>query len=172
MIILNDQGLGPYVPAIDKLYRDCFDGLRFSESDRAEIRSILNAGEEKALISHAAIKQERYGFVKDPSATTWILGYVCTNGAFRGRGYARSCLVELFETLRLRAHPWIMVLNCKRHVVRFYEKCGFETIAEKASYDRNGKISVDDDPVMAKCSAPELMSSIERNAVLHLGEEF
>jgi GNAT superfamily N-acetyltransferase len=173
MIILNDEGVAPFIPAIDDLYRSCFDGLRFSESDPAEVRS-LRLSETGGLVSHAAIKRYKYDFIKDPAISAWILGYVCTEAASRGRGYARECLDEIFGELKRsqEQRPWIMVLNCKQNVVRFYEKCGFEIIAGKAGYDRNGSIEIDDDPVMAKCSAPELMTSIERKDVLHLGEEF
>lgn len=168
MIITNDEGLAPYTAPLDKLFIDCFDGLRFRESDPAEIRSILAAGPD--VISHAAIKQCRYDFISNPGVATWILGYVCTDRGFRGRGHASRCLCELFGALQ--PGKWIMILNCKQAVAGFYEKCGFEIIADKASYDRNGTISIDDDPVMAKCSAPELKSAIARNAILHLGEEF
>jgi GNAT superfamily N-acetyltransferase len=168
MIITNDEGLAPFTASLDNLYRDCFDGLRFCESDHAEVRSVLSAGHD--VISHAAIKQCTYNFISDSGVATWILGYVCTDREFRGRGHASQCLLELFDALQSQA--WIMVLNCKRTVAGFYEKCGFEIIADKASYDRNGKISIDDDPVMAKCSTPELKTAIVRNTILHLGEEF
>lgn len=168
MIITNYDGLAPYTASLDKLYIDCFEGLRFSESDPAEVRSILAAGQD--VISHAAIKKYRYDFISDPRVTTWILGYVCTGGAHRGRGLASQCLRELFD--ELNPGVWIMVLNCKKAVVGFYEKCGFKVIAEKASYDRNGTISIDDDPVMARCSSPELKSAIAGKEILHLGEEF
>jgi predicted acetyltransferase len=168
MILKNDEGLAPYTASINKLYIDCFDGLRLSESDGAEIRSLIVSGPK--VISQAAIKQYRFNFISDPRIDTWILGYVCTDSAFRGRGLASQCLRELFD--EVQSGDWIMVLNCKQVVAGFYEKCGFEIVAEKASYDRNGKISIDDDPVMAKCSNPELKSAIARNTILHLGEEF
>jgi len=171
MIIQNDAGVGSFVPAIDKLYDECFDGLRFSESDPAELRSFF-FNTAKTLCSHAAIKRCRYDFINAPRATTWILGYVCTPRALRGRGYASHCLGELFEALRRLGAPWIMILNCKPDRVPFYEKNGFETIAEKASYDRKEGVTIDDDPVMAKCSTPELMATIAKGPVLHLGEEF
>lgn len=168
MILKNDDGLSPYAGSIDNLYRDCFDGLRLGESDPAEIRSLLTAGSK--VISQAAIKQCRYEFIGNPLIATWILGYVCTDSAYRGQGLASQCLRELFD--ELHSGSWIMVLNCKKSVVGFYEKCGFEIIAEKASYDRNGSLSIDDDPVMARCSSPELKSAIVGKEILHLGEEF
>lgn len=168
MIVTNDEGLSPYIASLDRLYGECFDGFRFNESDPAELRALVSSGTE--VVSHAAIKRYRYDFITDPQAATWILGYVCTGGAWRGSGHASRCLEELFGAIQSRA--WIMVLNCKQSLAGFYEKWGFETIAERASYDRNGGVVVDDDPVMAKCSTPELRTAIARNAVLHLGEEF
>ena len=168
MIVKNDEGLAPYTASLDALYIECFGGLRFSESDPAELRSLLAIGAD--VMSHAAIKRYRYGFISNRGVATWILGYVCTDGAYRGRGHASQCLLELFDALQSR--EWIMVLNCKQAVAGFYEKCGFEIISDKASYDRNGKITIDDGPVMARCSAPELKSTITRNTILHLGEEF
>lgn len=168
MILTNDDGLTPYVASLDKLYGECFNGLRFTQSDPAEIRSLISAGSE--VISHAAIKRCRYDFITNQQVATWILGYVCTSSAWRGGGLASRCLAELVDALQPRS--WIMVLNCRPPVARFYEKCGFEIIADKASYDRNGSVAIDDDPVMAKCSDPELWAAIARKPVLHLGEEF
>jgi GNAT superfamily N-acetyltransferase len=168
MILKNDEGVAAYTASLDKLYIDCFDGLRFSESGPAEIRSLLTAGPR--VISHAAIKQCCYDFISDPRIAAYILGYVCTDSAFRGRGHASRCLRELFEALGPR--EWIMILNCKQTVAGFYEKCGFEIIADKASYDRKGILAIDNDPVMAKCSTTELKSAIARKSILHLGEEF
>jgi len=171
MIFCNDTGITPYIAGIDALYRASFDGLTFAESDPAEIRSLLFS-ENGDLAGHAAIKQNRYDFIKNAGQSTWILGYVCTDRAMRGRGYAMQCMGELFAALLARPQLWIMILNCRPDLVGFYEKAGFEKISDTASYDRQGRLVVDNDPVLAKCSVPELKAAIVPGTILHLGIEF
>jgi GNAT superfamily N-acetyltransferase len=169
MIIQNERGLDRFAASLDALYKASFDGLCLNESNPAEIRSLLSNGAD--VVSTAAIKQCVFSFISaPPEVATWVLGYVCTSGAMRGRGHASQCIGELFDALE--KSEWIMVLNCRPGLVPFYEKNGFATIAPRASYDRNGVVTIDDDPVMARCSAPELWSMITKNEVLHLGEEF
>ena len=41
------------------------------------------------------------------------------------------------------------VLNCGRHLVKFYEGVGYAKVSDRGLYIRDGKLAIDEDPALA-----------------------
>jgi len=168
MLIKNRVNLNKYRADLDRLFVQCFDGARCSDSDPSDLRSIelLDA----KVVSHASVQKRPFDFIKRDDVETYILGYVCTDLEHRGKGFASKTIREIAG--HMSGKPWILVLHCEDSKVEFYQKHGFEIVSEKGSYFRNGKIEIEDGPVMVLCSIPDLKNIIVRGSVLHLGDEY
>lgn len=168
MLIRNNEDLGRYQDDLDRLYIQCFNGLRLSESDPADLRSVQLEGSK--VVSHSAIRKQRFDFIADPSIETYILGYVCTDNALRGKGYATKTISEIVQAVN--RGRWIMVLTCDSDKIPFYRKHGFEVISDKARQEHYGKMEIDDVNVMVLCSDRKLKKAIRFETIPFLGEEF
>jgi predicted N-acetyltransferase YhbS len=162
MIIQNERGLNPYIESLDALYVACFGGLRFAAAPRADWRSILI--QDGALVAHAAL-QERVFELPDVTLKGCILGLVGVQPTHRGQNLG---LLAVREVLGCVHAP--VVLNCGQSLTTYYGKLGFRALSPQASYERNGEIEIDPDPVMVWNEAA--YSLAKQYAVVHLGTNF
>jgi len=75
------------------------------------------------------------------------LGLVCVAPGLQELGFGR-CLVSAFLQRRNLSGSIGSILNCGEAVESFYEKLGFVRISDRASYMRESRLVVDEDPVL------------------------
>lgn len=146
---------GDHVPArwcasLNELLASCFGGMKLDDMPPATQRAILLQGEQ--VIAHAAVQAREFPLPGGPAAG-FILGCVCTHPQARQKGIGTAVTHTVLENLDIRLGQFV-VLNCGEGVTGYYAKMGFERIAERAEYTRNGRREVDPDPVMGMSLLP------------------
>ncbi|MBN2535285.1 MAG: hypothetical protein JXB88_20565 [Spirochaetales bacterium] len=70
------------------------------------------------------------------------------------------------------AHYDLILLNCGKQVVDFYRKNGFTQISPSASYSREKRVEVDEDPVLCFILNDELKIDDLQCDTIFLGKDF
>jgi predicted GNAT family N-acyltransferase len=130
--------------ALDQTIAASFGGWGLDKMPQAHRRCAV-VGQGKVL-SHAAA-QSRVFALPTGSYTGYIIGGVCTAPGQRGHGMGTRVTLELLGALK-RDGGRFAVLNCGAERLAFYRRMGFTQVAPQASYCRDGKPEIDDDPVM------------------------
>lgn len=102
---------------------------------------------DEQLIAHVAV-QQRWFIVNARYHRGWFVGAVCTDPAFRQHGYASHLMQQVHLDLA-NEHLGFALLNCGEQRVRFYERLGYQRIANRGLYLRQEGHEIDDDPALA-----------------------
>jgi GNAT superfamily N-acetyltransferase len=100
----------------------------------------------ESVVGYAAISYRNI-LICDTEYHLALLGLVCIEKIYRGKGYGKLLIEYIIEKLECTNIDGI-ILNCGKDVVQFYKKMRFSIISNNARYLRNGTIETDNDPVM------------------------
>jgi predicted GNAT family N-acyltransferase len=98
------------------------------------------------VVGYAAISNRNIS-ICDIEYNLAILGLVCIDKIYRGKGYGKLLIEYIIKKLECKETDGI-ILNCGIDLVEFYKKMKFLVISNSARYIRNGTIETDNDPVM------------------------
>jgi len=99
------------------------------------------------LIGHVSV-QRRWFVVNRRYWEGWHVGGVCVHPRVQREGIGSFMMERVQADLSLQGLGFA-ILNCGRHLVRFYEGVGYTKVSDRALYIRNGKLAIDEDPAMA-----------------------
>jgi len=165
MLFFSDRGVDPYFAQLQELSGECFDCTEVSPAD---IR-FVDIDRRKRVIAHSAAIKREFRDLALP-LETWLLGYVSVREDLRGKGLGRKAVEEILKAFT-KKEEWAILLNCSLKNAPFYEKFRFERIANKASYIRDGKFVIDEDPVLMMYKSKSDITVGHRDTI-HFGEDF
>lgn len=148
---------------LDRLFCVCFGGMAFRSGPKADARAVWT--ENGAIVAHTAIGVRRIDLHGSPTRAA-LLGLVCVDPLYRGKGIGHRLIAEL---QRATALPF--VLNCGYALVAYYSRIGYLTIADAATYDRGNAVTLDRDPVMGHANGQPIQMALQAMPI-HLGTDF
>jgi GNAT superfamily N-acetyltransferase len=147
---------------LQQLISLCFGADSHSPIAKAALRAIQV---DSGIVGHAAINVRQYSLEGALTAVA-LLGCVCVHPGYRGRGIGHTLITELH-----RATPLPFLLNCGKPVVGYYSQLGYVVIADAATYDRDGAVQLDLDPVMGFANGLPVSMHFH-DVPFHLGADF
>ena len=99
------------------------------------------------LIAHGSV-QRRWFVVKRHYYEGWHVGGVCVHPESQGKGIGTLLMEQVHADLSPQEFGFA-VLNCGRHLIKFYERVGYSKVSERGMYIRDGALIIDDDPALA-----------------------
>jgi GNAT superfamily N-acetyltransferase len=98
------------------------------------------------LMGHISV-QRRWFVVNRRYMEGWHVGGVCIHPSVQRKGIGTLLMEQAHADLSLQELEFA-VLNCGRHLVRFYERVGYTKVSDRALYLRDGKLAIDEDPAL------------------------
>ena len=122
------------------------------------------------IVSHATLI-DRNVQINNFTYKALLLGQVCTKKSLRNQGYGKK-LLQYMVNLNCLHSADLILLNCGESITHFYTSNRFKIISQNASYDRNGNIEIDADPVLCFKINENIDTEILVTETIHLGEDF
>ncbi|GEM_PF-2549127 len=91
------------------------------------------------LLGHAAV-QRRWFVVNNKFFEGWLLGGVCIDPNFQGKGLANILIKKVLSDLAQKELDFAILCCDEEKLSGFYQKFGFAKIADSALYLEEGKI--------------------------------
>jgi len=113
-----------------KLRIDTFpEGFFIAELDGRVVGMLNSAGTDKADISDEELKQL---IGHDPHGRNMVVFALAVLPEFQKRGIARQLMSRFVEDARERGKEHVFLM-CKRHLINYYERMGFEHVGLSSS---------------------------------------
>ncbi len=124
------------------------------------------------LIGHAGV-QRRWFVVKDKYFEGWLLGGICINPDFQGKGLANILIKKVLSDLAQKELDFAILCCDEEKLVSFYKRFGFIKISDSALYLENGKLEkVDGDRTMVISFAQGFDAEVLRTDPFPFGFDF
>jgi len=149
---------------VESILRNSFSFTTIPEADRH-----LLVRHRNHPIGYCALTSRRFKLGQNEEEL-FLLGFFTIELAYRLQGIGTALLqycLELSRSLRVSG----VILNCGIDVVVFYESVGFRKISDRASYTRDGKLMIDDDPVLFY-SFERRFEDFRNTECVHFGTDF
>ena len=161
MLLRNGDMQAEQLKQLRELFQACF-GAESLCSRPATLRAIHSSGRINA---HAGVAVRRIPLSAALEKVA-LLGLLCVHPDARGNRLGHDLVRELHAAVQL---PFI--LNCGASLVPYYTQMGYVLISAAASYDRDGIVEIDEDPVLYFPNGCGVEAPF-RSTPVHIGQDF